>query len=123
MKTAQKKDCCEKCYHDIENGVVFTLVQCRDCSCHNSSQEDWETEFDAVLETVDSPENYYNHVKSFIRTNRTALLKEIEEKIERLPTETVLSSMGGVWEVASKKMMGKEMKEAVLTLIRNLQSK
>ena len=34
MPPNKETKCCEKCYHDIENGVVFTLFQCQDCSCH-----------------------------------------------------------------------------------------
>lgn len=31
--------CCEKCYHDIENGVVFTLFHCEDCPCHKPNEK------------------------------------------------------------------------------------
>lgn len=40
--------CCEKCYHDIQNGVVFAIFQCEDCPCHSpkapTSLPTWESE-------------------------------------------------------------------------------
>lgn len=42
--------------------------------------EDWEKEFDEVLETVDSPENYYLKVKAFLHQQ---LQKAREEERER----------------------------------------
>lgn len=31
----EEKKCCENCYHDITNGVVFAIFQCEDCPCHS----------------------------------------------------------------------------------------
>ena len=34
--TYTEKRCCDKCYHDIENGIVFTIFQCEECPCHKA---------------------------------------------------------------------------------------
>jgi len=35
-KDYTEKKCCDKCYHDIENGIVFTIFQCEECPCHKA---------------------------------------------------------------------------------------
>ena len=91
--------------------------------------EEWEEEFDKYFDgltigiltgdrtqpVLQNNEMEVPRLKSFIANLLSLQRQRLEEKVEGIPTETVMSNAGGAWEITAE-----DMKRAVLQVIREM---
>ena len=79
--TYTEKRCCDKCYHDIENGIVFTIFQCEECPCHKAIAQALAEDRERVKKVIDEPLNFDSRTSATLRDEIVKIINHERQRI------------------------------------------